>query len=276
MKIKVKQVKQNRYSTVYFESEGMALDFRQKIDFSVLDQSYNQISDLIKLSCSDKVVDYGCGTGILSYLLSKKYNCQVIGIDYSKDAITLCKKNLKYFKKRVPSRNKIQFINANNDKLPRLSRIKAVFLNDVLEHMYNEEIKILMKEIDKWGKNVKLCVHTDNSIYQKHIDPCVTIVKLILCRTTFDEIKKRRAFIKERHINITNPFKLKKFIARMGYREIIREYPIISDSVITKQLGLPGEIRPIITIVKLVLSIFKFLSPAFFAVYEKMEDKSFN
>src|SRR4030042_230941 len=79
-----------------------------------------------------KILDVGCNTGNLGEKLIKEKNCEVWGIDYSKEAIKLAKKRLTQTKVFDLETYKIPF--------PK-EKFDIIIFADVLEHLrYPEEI----------------------------------------------------------------------------------------------------------------------------------------
>lgn len=89
-----------------------------------------------------KVIDFGCGQGLISYFLSRQAGRQVIGIDANK--------------KRLPkySQKNLAFKNADITKLS-LKKINGAVLSDVLHHLsLKDQHKLLakiFKNLDKDG-----------------------------------------------------------------------------------------------------------------------------
>ncbi|HEX8923250.1 MAG TPA: class I SAM-dependent methyltransferase, partial [Patescibacteria group bacterium] len=200
------------------------------------------------------------------FFLSAKYHCKVIGIDYSKDAIDLASNHLKDFK-HTQKQVDITFYNLDNDHLPDLSGVKYVFLNDVVEHLYDPELSQVFKKMYSWGDEVTLVVHTDNTIYLNYIRPFADIIGKYFGGYDRNYFVSRKV-LEKLHVNLTNPRRLRNFLLPIGFRQTQLEYPQVAASAITGQLGLkPGTwlSHPI----KFILNIFKPLSPSFYAAYKK-------
>ena len=100
---------------------------------------------LKKLSWKNKsVLDVGCGTGLFSYLAAKK-GANVIGIDYSKEAIL--RAQTKYSHKNLLYKN-IDIKNIHNEKFDVIVSLGT------LEHMDNplQMLKIFKKHLTPKGK----------------------------------------------------------------------------------------------------------------------------
>ena len=59
-----------------------------------INPKYKKALKLANLGKSEKVLDVGCGRGEIVFYSALLYDCNTIGTDYSKDAISICN-NLK-------------------------------------------------------------------------------------------------------------------------------------------------------------------------------------
>lgn len=124
---------------------------------------YELILDLIGDEIKEKkVLDIGCGDGVLSYLLAKA-GANVIGIDVSKEALEFAKekcKNLKSLKFLEASAYKVPFGNKSFD---------YVVSSDVIEHLkYPEKMISEIKRI--WNKKGKVIITTPIKLTEKPLD----------------------------------------------------------------------------------------------------------
>lgn len=230
-------------------------------------KKFREINSLIKIKKTDFIVDLGCGQGEMCFYLSAKYHCQIIGIDYSKDAINLANKYLKDFKTKYKSAN-IKFFNLDNQHLPTLKKVKYVFLNDVIEHLYNEELKLMFNKIKNWDNNIKIAIHTDNNIYIRFVRPITDIFGKYLGSFNKNYFSSRKN-IEKLHVNLTNPYRLKKFMSNLEYKQIKLDYPQINIKTINNQLGFKKN-NIISLLMRFFLNLFKPLSPSFYALYKKI------
>ena len=264
----MKQVNAKLYNQKYFDFQSCSPDFSKKLKVSDFHKKYHEISSLIDLSKSDHICDYGCGNGDLRYLIYLKSKCKITAIDYSPDAIKICKSKLKQFKKNTDKNTNILFFNKNNEEVPRLKNIKAVFFCDVFEHLYQPEINLIINQISQWG-NSQIIIHTDNNIYLKLFSPIFNFLSLITGKNTFKKIKQENKFHQSRHVNLTNPRKLTKEMNKLHYNLVKIKYPEINKKIIELQLGKLSKYSILIKLSLNFIKLFPFLSPSFYAIYKK-------
>jgi ubiquinone/menaquinone biosynthesis C-methylase UbiE len=108
----------------------------------------NQISD----SKGKRILDVGCGDGVLSYLLSQK-GAFVIGVDSSDKAI-------KFAKKKTRNIRNIEFIKASAYYLPfKRDSFDYVVSSDVIEHL--QEPQKMLAEIKRvYNRKGKVIITT--------------------------------------------------------------------------------------------------------------------
>lgn len=265
----MKQVKSKIYNQKYFNFQSSSPDFSKKVNIKSFQKKYDETTSLLKIKSNENVCDYGCGTGDLSFVLSLKYNCPIIAIDYSKTAIDICKNKNKLFLKNTKSNSKIKFLNKNNNQTLKLKNIKAVFFCDVFEHMYDHEISFILNKISKWHKNPTIIIHTDNNNYLKFIRPIFDLINILLKKTNLKKFKKERKEEYKKHVNLTNPKKLTKKMSNFGYKLIKIKYPEINNKIIKNQLGNLSNLKILIKISFLIVKKIPFFSPSFYAIYKK-------
>lgn len=264
----MKQVNTKYYDQKYFQFQSSSPDFSKKLKTTDFHKKYKEISSLISLKPNDFICDYGCGNGDLSFLLYLRFHCHITAIDYSPDAIKICQSKLKLFQKNTVPNCTIKFLNKNNQNIPKLKNIKVVYFCDVFEHLYPHEIKFIISQISQWG-NPNVIVHTDNDIYLKYISPFFSLVALLTKKTSLKKLKQESLFDKKRHVNLTNPKKLTKYMAKLGYCLDVVKYPQIDKKTIKLQLGNLSKFKILVNTSFFLLKYFSFLSPSFYAVYQK-------
>lgn len=269
-----KQVAVEKYNKEYYEGLYISPDYAADFDWSTFGDIYKEMANILPLSKDSVVVDFGCGNGEQSFCLYKKYGCSVTGIDYSEDAIGIAKENLEKLYTKDPSAT-VSFVNNNNDALPILENIDVVYFCDVVEHMYDSEIALVMEQVKQWNRQgkIKAVVHTDNTLFLDFVRPFLDSLS-VLCRvSTVRDIKKRNAWENERHVNLTNPRRFKRTMENLGFYEVTLRYPEISLGRVERQLGKLGRVPGLSKALYAGVKMFQFLSPSFYAVYEYTEKK---
>lgn len=265
----MKQVDPQSYSADYFLKAYDSPDYSKKIDNHHFPKKFYLISGLISILPGDTIVDFGCGNGDFTFLINQKFGCSVIGIDYSKTAIDICLQKLALYQQNYPDKSKkISFINADNSHLPELQHIKAVFLNDVVEHLYNEEIRLIFNKFKNWNHHnyPKILIHTDNDIFLRFFYWLPTLYSLITGKMTLQQLKVTLNYSRRYHINLTNQYKFKKVMRSVGFNEERVAYPVIDQDSIIRQLYGPVP-KFISNFITFSLRRFHFAFPSFFAVY---------
>lgn len=263
----MKQVKSSVYDKDFFRRVYGADNHNFNFSSGVSKDYYKEMVDLVKLKKNDTVVDYGCGNGNLSFLLWKKYHCKIIAFDYSSDAIDICNERLRKFKKKYPQMN-ISFFVANNTSLPQLSRVKAVYFCDVVEHMYDKEIKLAISKIKRWSQGkIKIVIHTDNNYYLRLVRPCIYFFMILLGKKTVSQAISDKQEEDRVHVNLTNPIVLAKKLKQLKVKHLKTLYPKITKTKIKKQLSVFGEIKLIVSFCYFALNLTPFLSPSFYSVF---------
>lgn len=128
---------------IYLEEIKLKKTAKNYIDYKI--KHKKKLIDLIKkYSPNKKVIETGCGTGIIStYLSSIGYD--VVGIDISDEILGLARDVAdKYFDKNSP-----KFINMSIFDMKFDNTFDVAFSNGVLEHFSDEEIiDTINKQLD--------------------------------------------------------------------------------------------------------------------------------
>jgi len=265
----MKQVRPSTYDEKYYHNVYGGYDPIPKLDFHKVHDYYSDLAKIYKPQKGEKVVDFGCGVGNLSFFLAIKKHANVLGIDYSKSAIKISQKRLRQVKGRLPKGTKIRFENLNNNQLPKQNNISAVYMCDVIEHMYNHEIKHVFEVFKEWNKEgIKVAIHTDNLLYLRLVRPFFDIINIITGTQSINDLRDRKTAEDKVHVNLTSPNQLKKTLSTLGYKEVSRSYPTPTSKRISKQLGSLSTIPFMKEVVKFSLKFLSPLSPSFFAVYQ--------
>ncbi len=153
-----RQLNSNIYTTEYYSNCCSSLDKNGKIN-----KRFRRLFESINLD-GKKILDLGCGKGDISILLGEM-GANVIGIDYSRDGINMAKDSLLNGKK-IKGSVKFYLMDAKRLKFNK-NTFDIVISIDVFEHLYSEDLKIVIKKISRvLKKDGFLLTHTEaNKIY---------------------------------------------------------------------------------------------------------------
>ncbi len=179
-----------------------------------------------------KILDIGCGKGDVAFFLSKK-GAQVIGIDYAKDGIQLAKNELVKQSKQV--QNSVSFFVQDAKKLDfPTDTFDGVVSLDVFEHLYPEELTIVMENITRvLKKNGFLFVHTEPNkfyvdfihfIYVYPMSLFLVWINRLFTGKSFPHLSKdpRNELHKEQHVNEPTYWYLKNLFTKHKFAGDIR------------------------------------------------------
>jgi 2-polyprenyl-3-methyl-5-hydroxy-6-metoxy-1,4-benzoquinol methylase len=118
-------------------------------------------SSLANLKKGMHVLDVGSGRGELVVLCARA-GALAWGIDYSQEALKIAKESIRGVERGVAER--INFKKMNAKKISHLDKsFDVVFMIDVVEHLYPEELKQALLEIKRVLKpGGKVIIHTPN------------------------------------------------------------------------------------------------------------------
>ncbi|KXK07438.1 MAG: Ubiquinone biosynthesis O-methyltransferase [Microgenomates bacterium OLB22] len=271
----MKTVDPTKYDSAYFTKVMRSVDYTKKVTIKDFKPIHHHIADLIRLTPDDLIVDYGCGNGDLAFLLAMKYGCHVVGIDYSKDAIDIANKYRAYLAKtKSLDLEKTEFYCYDITHTPKKFHrdVSAVYLADVIEHLYDSEIEVLMRLINKWSnKDIQLIIHTDNNAYLTYIRPLIDVLSILTGASSLSTIQQRNIWEKERHVNLTTPIELRKKMRELGFVQVKMTYSLVDKATIAAQIGGLARIPGITACLYLCANIFSFLLPSFYSVFRKNE-----
>lgn len=266
----MKSVSEKKYDYEYYKNIYGISNHNKPLKKFNFKQSHLYTASLLKLKKSDTVVDFACGTGDLSILLAYKYSCKVMGIEYSPNGILLANRSKKMLERSNPKvANKIRFIFSKNENLPNFKKIAAVYLCDVIEHLYDGEINLVLKKFISWNDKIILVIHTDNNIFLRYIRPIIDLVGLILNKISMEEIKDRNKRENQVHINLTTAHQLTSKLKKYGFKKQKLMYSPVTKERIKNQLSKLGSITILVEIIYTLSGLFSFFLPSIYAVYKR-------
>ena len=149
---------QNEYDSEYYlEDCGGYKEFKES-DGKIISDRLLQLLNQIDPKPGDNILDMGCGRGELTYALST-YGADVIGIDYSEDAIAICKK---YFGETDEMLSgKLDYICGDVLELDESVKYNKIIMADIYEHIQADVMERLLDKITRLlGDDGVLYVHT--------------------------------------------------------------------------------------------------------------------
>jgi SAM-dependent methyltransferase len=264
------------YNSQYFKDRYREVNYRKLKKLSDFENIYQKSGSLLKLDENDEVIDLGCGTGQLCLCLYLKYGCDITGVDYSPDAIGICNANIRELEKESGFNNigkKIKFLLVNNEQIPDFQDVKAVYMIDIIEHLYNKEIDLVLHKIKEWsGENgIYLVIHTDNNNYLKFVLPLTNFISVVLGKTSYRRIKYEKEIVMKGHVNLTTAGNLVKKLRLKNFDIVKLEYPEINLEITKSQIGPIGKNKIILYPIYFFGKLLFFLRPSFYllAKYKK-------
>lgn len=117
---------------------------------------FNYISSIIGTFQGKKILDVGCGRGELVITAAHRGATFARGIDFSEDAIEICK-----ISKEKSGLQNIEFSKEDALTYDTSEKFDLIFLTDIVEHLYDEQNKVLFHRLKKFLlPDGKIIVHT--------------------------------------------------------------------------------------------------------------------
>jgi len=163
---------------------------------------YQQIVLLIPKKKTQKILDIGCGDGVLAYLIYQHSKATITGLDYDKSSLEAAKKIFK------AKKAKAKFISGSAYKLPfKTGSFDIVVSTEVIEHL--SKTNKYLSEINRVVKSKgKVIITTPIKIYDIPED------KMHIQEFTSEELKKiLMKYFKKVSIYTSHPLFLKKLYA---------------------------------------------------------------
>ena len=171
-------------------------------------QKFSEIINLMDLK-NKKILDIGCGPGVLLSLLPEDYE-SATGLDLSKKQINFAKKQFKNLKK-------INWISKDFKEMDFKEKFDYIIIAEFLEHItYQDSIDLLKKTKNLLAEDGKLIITTPN---YKSFWPLIELVWNKMAKVSYED----------QHINPFTRSKMKKTLKETGFNNInIKTFFIIS------------------------------------------------
>jgi len=179
----MRRVNPEVYTASYYLTDCTGYQEYRRSWGAVLEPRLARMVSHIPLQPAAAVLDIGCGRGELVFWAARRQAAQAIGLDYSSAAIALANKARAHFPQSIRARTK--FLHHDAKRLPfPAHKFDAVFMTEVLEHLYPAEQDLVFKEIARVLKpGGFLFVHTSPSrVFQDYTYPlyCYPLGRLIV------------------------------------------------------------------------------------------------
>jgi cyclopropane fatty-acyl-phospholipid synthase-like methyltransferase len=241
------RVDPKHYTKKYYLSDASGFEEYKRSFGKELEPRLLKIVQKIPLKNGMRVLDIGCGRGELVYWAAKNGAGKVIGIDYSKNAISLSDKAKKKWHKRMQDKIIFKEEDALQMKFDNNS-FDLIIMTEVFEHLYQEEQVTILKKIHKMLNDEGiLFIHTapskwfNNHTYKYWCYPVSSI--LVAINNLFTEKKYPNVTKPDKvrtvshnimHVNEPDYFSLRKVYSVTGFRgKILSTNTTVSKPIIS-------------------------------------------
>jgi 2-polyprenyl-3-methyl-5-hydroxy-6-metoxy-1,4-benzoquinol methylase len=158
------------------------------------------INRLLPPNSHETVLDVGCGSGVISFFLSK-YGAHVIGIDGNPDAVRFATDNF--------SKSNTKFVVALiDDKIEFEKMFDKIYCLELIEHIYINQAEIMLKTLfNNLKQGGKILLTTPN---YKSFWP--------LIEWLMDKFQLSPPLTHQQHVEFYNKEKLEKLCTNIGFQ----------------------------------------------------------
>lgn len=231
----MRRVDPKLYTKEYYLTEATGSKEFKKSWGRILEPRFERIVKEIPSVRGKRILDIGCGRGELVFWCAQKGAKEVIGIDYSKEAIELANKAKRHFSKDLQKKVKFEVGDAKKIKFKN-GQFDAVILIEVLEHLYQEEQLKVFQEIRKALKDTGFVfIHTapskwfNNFTYKYWCYPLSSVLvkaNNLMTNRNYGNLEKpseiRTYYHKIMHVNEPDYFSLKNLFGKSGFKGKIK------------------------------------------------------
>lgn len=148
--------RENYYLKAFDGSLEKYLDsLRNKMD----DNRFKEAFHLAGLKAGERILDVGCGRGELVYFSLLRGAGSAVGIDYSRDALSIAESAIEILSQDLKSR--ASFLCQNISVLKLEGEFDCCFLTDIVEHLTEQQLYKLFSEVKRHlSKEGRIIIHT--------------------------------------------------------------------------------------------------------------------
>lgn len=162
----------------------------------------NRIDKIISLlPGGGSILDAGCGSGVLLYILNKTSNYEIFGVDIRKECVDFASKKC--------GSNNFYTEDLRNFDLKR--KFDIIVCSEVIEHFRDDDQKLVIESLDKHLKNGGVLVLLyPSKLYIEFVEKIWKVFRhIIYPKTAFDD--------EDTHVVIEEQ-ELKSYLAHIGYQ----------------------------------------------------------
>jgi SAM-dependent methyltransferase len=227
------------YDADYYLQDAFGGDMKKFIDS--LEQPPVPVQYALKVAQvkpGERILDIGCGLGRLVYLCAKA-GCVAHGYDYSDDAIAIAQK----VRESLPesTRSKVVFKKDDVKNIPETEKYDVIFMTDVVEHLYDWELKVLFSKLARILKpgSGRLVIHTMPNKWQINIifplKRMLSFPKTLKSGKGFFYKRNKYFYDSEMHVNEQTPASMKRHLSEFDAKVWCEEGSSNVLSILTKK-----------------------------------------
>lgn len=230
-----RSVNEKVYDEEYFLSSCNGYEIYQETRGRVLNRRMQLSLMIANLKREQSILDVGCGRGELAFHCALQ-GCKVLGIDYSPSAIKIASDTVLQLPVDLQKNVELKQIDAK-EMVFRNEFFDIIFMIDVIEHLYDWELKKVIEKCRSYlKKGGKLVVHTYPT--RNYIKYGHTVNRIIKLLTDMENIGGRDKFFKfdleKGHVNIQTKESLEKLL--LNFNNVDVWYEFLDNKSLTKRL----------------------------------------